>query len=944
VNTALEFLTLILPREGLYVATVFTEKRVTNHFHDTVASLTTDIHHADGMGRTVYHACASYRARTKRNQANALGARCLWGDLDLKRSTGEIVYSSKAVALDALFSFSKTYTLPLPTVNDSGYGLQYYWPFTDTLAPDEWLTYARALRAACEAAGFRPDHARTCDIASILRTPGTHNRKDPANVKPVLGGKLNGPYEKAQFASLLGVQAPRRQSSSGLSKAPVAAAAAHVTERGPADAARIARNCRQLALFFIRNGAQSEPIWFACLGVVAYCNDGDRLAHKVSSGDPRYTETDTQARLDRVRNTLTGATTCQRFEALNPEGCQGCPHRGKIKSPIALGYERETPKLDSGPQQLNGHAYLPALPENFGWSDNSLVTLSANVAGTIEICVSKHPIYLAAVQRGELKTNETTLVFHQHTKAKGDEEITISAGDFFSSHGKALMHKRGANLTNFSHFETYVKAAVDVTYENQVETRYEQFGWKQDDTSFLYGLHLYSANDIKRVIGNEELQYRCAKARVGMFPGGSLYGWQEAVRHLFRNGFEAQAFMVVNAFAAPLVKFFDPTVGGGIVHIFHKDTNKLKSTSLIAAASVWGQRDGLTLTQRDTVTTKPLTIGALGNLPVCYDEVDARDPEQMERFIIDFVEGRDRMRANRAGEIMHNELRWQTILISATNVSLVDQIVSTDMGPDAARWRVIESEASVPEGFKVTGGSQIQKQLQVNAGYAGDAYLTWLVNPEHLAWAKEQLITTEKEIWGKPAIDGEGKYRFWVRTVAAWMVAAAIVNKLEIIRFDPERIFDWAIKNNLPGIDDDSSEWRRTDTGGAVHYLNTYMDVMRGNILRMQGPFVNGQKAQVLTNEPRGSIVGRYEQRGGRIYLAQAPFREWLAGRQINYRQLVRALVDAKIVISRSNYITLGAGTDLPGGQVTCLEINGEHVAIKGTVDNVPENVIHMAR
>jgi hypothetical protein len=45
-------------------------------------------------------------------------------------------------------------------------------------------------------------------MASILRTPGTHNRKNPDEPRLVRAGvKLEGPYDKEQFASLLRVPA-----------------------------------------------------------------------------------------------------------------------------------------------------------------------------------------------------------------------------------------------------------------------------------------------------------------------------------------------------------------------------------------------------------------------------------------------------------------------------------------------------------------------------------------------------------------------------------------------------------------------------------------------------------------------------------------------------------------------------------------------------------------
>jgi ferredoxin len=52
--------------------------------------------------------------------------------------------------------------------------------------------------------------------------------------------------------------------------------------------------------------------------------------------DDRYDERQTQDRLDRIRLTTSGATTCKRFHQENPETCEACHHWQKIKSPIAL--------------------------------------------------------------------------------------------------------------------------------------------------------------------------------------------------------------------------------------------------------------------------------------------------------------------------------------------------------------------------------------------------------------------------------------------------------------------------------------------------------------------------------------------------------------------------------------------------------------------------------
>jgi hypothetical protein len=88
--------------------------------------------------------------------------------------------------------------------------------------------------------------------------------------------------------------------------------------------------------------------------VLAFADDGERFAHEWSQGDARYSATETNRKLSQARK-LTGATTCSRFEQLNPAGCQGCPFKGEIKSPISLGYEVQQtappPQQGSAPTQ-----------------------------------------------------------------------------------------------------------------------------------------------------------------------------------------------------------------------------------------------------------------------------------------------------------------------------------------------------------------------------------------------------------------------------------------------------------------------------------------------------------------------------------------------------------------------------------------------------------------
>ena len=45
-------------------------------------------------------------------------------------------------------------------------------------------------------------------------------------------------------------------------------------------------------------GNVPEPLWHMGIGTIKHCDDGEEMAHEWSSGYPRYTEAETQAKLD----------------------------------------------------------------------------------------------------------------------------------------------------------------------------------------------------------------------------------------------------------------------------------------------------------------------------------------------------------------------------------------------------------------------------------------------------------------------------------------------------------------------------------------------------------------------------------------------------------------------------------------------------------------------
>jgi hypothetical protein len=186
-DVARQFLRQILPDIGPYVAYIVEPTRKYNKFAATIEDLWEIIAAADRVGHTAYHACATYQdarydpkgtlpgqRRYGRTKRNARCAKALW--LDIDAGPGKPYSDSKAAAR-AVAEFCRVTGLPTPIVVLSGFGIHVYWALVQALDPETWGWYARGLKALCVKHGLQADPARTADITSVLRTPGTHHRK-----------------------------------------------------------------------------------------------------------------------------------------------------------------------------------------------------------------------------------------------------------------------------------------------------------------------------------------------------------------------------------------------------------------------------------------------------------------------------------------------------------------------------------------------------------------------------------------------------------------------------------------------------------------------------------------------------------------------------------------------------------------------------------------------
>lgn len=932
---ALAFLRKVLPDNGYYAAFTKFGDRKYNRFFATVEELAWHIAAEDALGRTVYHACASFGEPTRRTGENAVAVKALW--FDIEAGDDGDPYTSISDAIGAVAGFCRATAIPQPIIVGSGGGIHCYWSFDRAVSVGTWQPYAVGLKQAANNHGLVIDPVRTGDIASVLRTPGTHNRKYEPPRQIQVGG-LVGPHDVRDFDHLKAFGAVL-QPSGMRSAVPITSNLTRALivepEYEEVYADNIANGCAQLAALRERRGNIAEPAWYACLGVLSRCEDGEEKAHAWSSGHPQYSEKETQEKLDRTR-ALTGATTCAKFESVNPKGCVLCPLRNRIVSPISAGNNREVsihhtkvPILsDTQPPISDGNSILPVLPPPFSWNERSqLICNTEKGDANVEVLISAHPIYLAGIGVGEVRGDRFAFHFRQWLPSRGWFDLFVPAGKIMGQQGTAELAERGATIHDHKMFLAYVRAAADQFHATErLKMHYDQCGWKDELAAFLVGDCLYSSEGVtENVTVSQELATRAQW--IGP-QTGTLEGWSGAANALFASGCEAQSFALACAFAAPLMRLQASDEGGAVVNLLSHGSGTGKTTALAAIYSAWGKKQGLSLTKIDTRVSKAITLGVLGNLPVVYDELGDRDPLVIREFIMMFTNGRDKMRGTADGTIMHQQSSWQTLMITASNMSVHDLLAHTG-GSDALAYRVLEYTCKLPTTVVAAKGDRLRKDMENNAGWAGDAFMDYLIEPSTLAWTKEALEKWTRELWEKHG--NKPEHRFWMRTLGAVAVASTLVNKAGILDFSPSRVLEWGISQLLPAphiqVDVVDSPQR------ALEVLSNFLNEHVGAALVMPGPFLQGVKTRLPPLvKPLNRVFMRYEVNPPRLFISDQAFRQWLLAREIGSREVVEALEEISLVTNRKRYVTLTAGTDIPGAQQACIEINAAHPAISGVL------------
>ena len=873
-------------------------------------------------GFNCYISCGSFSQRTRRGEFSA-GVRAFW--LDVDAGPGK-PYPDAETAAGAVDQFAVLLGLPRPTIVWTGNGVHAWWIINRVLERAEWFRVAVRLKELCREHKLSTDPSRTADIASILRVPDTYNYKDPENPKEVQCDEIEPEVDADRFiVAVLGRVAHGSHQQSDLFGSDVGAKIAKIYDNNPTSSPEgIAGACQQVRAFRDAKGNVSEPLWYAHLGLLAHCVDGLEFAQAWSSGHPEYSEAATDAKFRQAREAA-GPTTCQRLRELNPEGCKGCPHH--ITSPIVLG----RPGYVAPPYVEVDEEKLPLPPHFSVTRQGTLIHHTVSKEGEAqETIISPFPIYVSALRRS-ITGKGFTVEFSKKEPHRDWHKFEVPAELLRGPSAMAEMARNGffPRLASARSFGLFLEASIEHMKSLGDEgIQHEQYGWKDDMEAFLVGDTLFKSDGkVLKCPGMNE-----AGNRAFMFtpaPKGSLEKWSVLANTFFAPGFEAQGFSLLMPFAAPLMKFITHGQEGGAIYSMSCGSGKGKSTILSAMASVYGTLQALQIKNSDTKVAKERVVLTACNLPVIYDEWKPTSVQITQDFVSDFTIGLGKSRGTKSGVVTQAPEGWETILIFASNYSLMEHLSGTPSSEPMAN-RVFELDVVLPENITGDEGRSLSGDLHANRGWAGYKYLSYIVQPkvkEYINAAIAQAVHNYTKLLGASPAD-----RYNVYIMACCAVAATLVNKMGILTFNTEALMKWALSKGTEAKVS-RQEFHQDEVATLMRFIRENSDAC----VYASGPH-NGFSACTIYQEPRKAVMMRNELHSHRLYVSNQAVRTWCGKTGASYISTVAMLEKLHIVLNRHRLTQLTAGSNLPPVKTPCWEIDTTHPMVgEATVRLVQE-------
>ena len=865
-------------------------------------------------------------------------------------------------------------------VISSGSGVHAYFVMDRDIPASEWDPLAVKLDALVKHINFPVDSSRTADFASILRPVGTHNKKaTPLPVELIEdAGPISFDWFKNRLLNLtkglkdvrVTKRAPATKEEIALDEGPsdpkVKALwkAEHIrTLERKANADFICNECAQMRQFRDSKGDLHYGPWFACLGVMHYCIDGERLAEEWSSKrvETGHSQVFTKQKWDAWG--VDSPATCKAFSVGN-NGCDGCPYKGKITTPLELGLlshaelhpeecevqeqtaETESPEASKTSAQIAveyatsvGEKPL-LLPTGFSWVEGLGMTMDANG--------DKEPIvfagtYFHIVRRyiEDEVEQYTWRLFDPNTHAH--KEFSFNGGLTSSLQNlKKALGDQGIQTLDKGDYAmlSYVKGSIErIRRETAAMKVASNFGW-QSDGSIVVGTRKFTPNT---PMGVAKLDAKI-RAKVSLFskPVGTVEGYSNAINAIYnRKGMEPLQYAMCSLWGSLLVELIRTKYNGIPCALTGSKSGIGKTTAAQAALFAFSNSDDLTIPGFDAATpgVRGGRLSMLHNFPVLFDEMTMRGQrglasEKLSEFAYVVAHGSEKARMVQINGVWvpGDTATWKSQSVITGNTNWLDVLSQGNANFDPESMRIFEINTddypNIPSLKPKRWVDEQVAQIKENSGKAGEVYCQFLVdNRDKIKTLLHNFYSTHT----CPTEFDDAKFRFYRSHVACTITAAEIMKKLGVIQFDLHALYEFALsaataliqRSNLKNMDTleklrtfltDMAPW----TIVTEHY---YQGVSGPSELRPRDNLIKVRRIYCSPKVAKDSAKHRYSHLDNTIMVYKNYLKEWLSEKSEGSLKDLLAKLDKMGVIKhvKDDRFSLGKGTPYIGDQGHCV-------------------------
>jgi len=872
-----------------------------------------------------------------RNQTNVAALKDLYLDIDIKG--GDKGYDDIKSAVAALGEFIKAIDLPRPTMLvGSGGGVHAHWELDRALTAAEWQPLANALAEAARQNGLKCDTQVTVDSARILRPPQTKNWKtDPPKPTTLLGKVVEGAYsvERIERALEPYKTVSHAPAVTGLGKASDKFAgvkndaAADISMSRPIDLDAIAAECPFIKEALDTGGADfGQPLWNLSTLLATFTGDGRADAHRMAAGHPGYTEESTDQLFDRKLREREekglGWPSCASILNAGCTSCAQCPHLPKGKSPPAF-----TPKpvIPTGPPPSG-------LPVGYSHNKAGFICYPKidDMGNTHMIPLFEYAVSDAWMQKDPWVLHFTAII-HDNIKSKIEIPVgSMAAKDtlvkLLAENGISTEPWLGKVIQEF--FMSWVRT-LQARKNAVVES--SPYGWNTNQgqiDGFCFGGEVWTINGSRPAPNADHVLRRQYQ------PTGSADPWHDAIKLITQRGRPELEAIVASAFGAPLVK----ATGwyGSFVSAYSQESGIGKTTAMKIAQAVWG--DPVTAMQGldDTINSVTHKIGSIRSLPLYWDEIKGDDnTRKFVKLAFQLTGGKDKSRLGRDASLREVG-KWQTMLVSATNESLVPYIAAQTSGTTAGIYRLFEIEVAPKEkviGDVDTGEAQrLLGRLDDNFGVIGQDYAQWL--GQNYNQIDADVGEYMKQLEKRANIRQDE--RFWLCTITCVVMGARYAKELGHADFDVDALEAFMLRTlDAMRRQIKDSHVDLTETPNLVNIFTQFLKAMsRHTLWTNRIPVGRGRPKAGDYKILKGAtlIDGLHVHIGKEdklIRVSSTRFSEWLDERRISRMIFTREF--HKQFGSRETNARLGSGTSMAQSEEYVIEIKAAGSPLAALID-----------